>query len=440
MEEHLMTDEKSASPTPRERFDWFTVRVLGLLILVLMTDSYDLQAASFAAPTLVKVWNVDPKAFAPLFGAGLAGVFFGAPLFGWFGDRFGRKRAIIATCALYGFFSLVCTLTQNPTQFAWLRFLMGLGFGGALPNVVALATELAPPRRRGMLTALIFIGMPLGGAIPGFVAAEFVPQFGWQIIFIIGGVAPLIFALLIAFALPESPAFLAIRRARATAGAAVQSSVGARITAPIFLKLLSREFRATTLLMWLMFTATLLTIYLVGSWLPLVLTARGISPEDAAVVNAEFGIGGAFAGLAISLVIDRIGLTAVAGLFIMACGSVALVALSDFTVAGLMIVVTFCGFAVVGVQYALNISAGLIYPAEMRSSGVGWALGIGRLGSIGGALMGALIVGGAYAARNLFLVPLVPLALGTVAAYVLMRLRGASMDAETQAYPSTSAE
>jgi AAHS family 4-hydroxybenzoate transporter-like MFS transporter len=127
----------------------------------------------------------------------------------------------------------------------------------------------------------------------------------------------------------------------------------------------------------------------------------------------------------VSLVIDRIGVAVVAGLFVMACASVALVAFSEFTFAGLAIVITACGFSVVGVQYALNVSAGLIYPAEVRSSGVGWALGIGRLGSIGGALLGGLIVGGVSAARDLFLVPIVPLALGAVCAYALMRVRNA---------------
>jgi len=420
-----MTERQFAGTTPSDRLDWFTVRVLVLLVLAMATDGYDLQAASFAAPTLVKVWNVEPKAFAPLFGAGLAGVFFGAPLFGWFGDRHGRKRAIVMTCALYGVFSLVCTLAVNPAQFAWLRFLMGLGFGGALPNVVALATELAPPNRRGMVTALIFIGLPLGGAMPGFVAAELVQRLGWEIIFIVGGIAPLLFAFLIAVGLPESPIFLTMRRARIAVRSETGRSDTKREESSIPLKLLAREFLGTTLLLWLMFVASLLTIYLVSSWLPLVLTKAGISPEHTAALNGLLAVGGALAGLAVSLVIDRIGIAVVAGLFVMACASVAFVAFSDFTFAGLAIVIVACGFSVVGVQYALNVSAGLIYPPEVRSSGVGWALGIGRLGSIAGALLGGLIVGSVSAARDLFLVPVAPLALGAIAAYALMRLQRA---------------
>lgn len=420
---HFMTQQRFSLGAPSERMDWFTVRVLTLLILALVTDGYDLQAASFAAPTLVKVWNVDPKAFAPLFGAGLAGVFFGAPIFGWFGDRYGRKRAIVITCALYGFFSLVCTLAANPAQFAWLRFLMGLGFGGALPNVVALATELAPPRRRGMVTTLTFIGLPLGGTIPGFVAAEFIPQYGWQIIFIVGGVAPLLFAFLIAIGLPESPTFLAMRRAQKRTHVATERSDADRSEESIVLQLLSRELLGTTLLIWLMFVASLLTIYLVSSWLPLVLARAGVSSDHIAALNGLLGLGGAIAGIAVSLVIDRIGIAVVAGLFALACASVALVAFSEFTFAGLVIVITACGFSVIGVQYALNVSAGLIYPPQVRSSGVGWALGIGRLGSVGGALLGGLIVSGVSAARDLFLVPVVPLALGAICAYALMRLR-----------------
>jgi AAHS family 4-hydroxybenzoate transporter-like MFS transporter len=261
--------------------------------------------------------------------------------------------------------------------------------------------------------------------MPGFVAAELVPRLGWEIIFIIGGVAPLLFAFLIAIGLPESPTFLAMRRARKAVRATTERSHTEQKDLPILLKLLSRELLSTTLLIWLMFVASLLTIYLVSSWLPLVLIKAGISSEHTAALNGLLALGGAFAGLAVSLVIDRIGVAVVAGLFVMACASVALVAFSEFTFAGLAIVIMACGFSVVGVQYALNVSAGLIYPSEVRSSGVGWALGIGRLGSIGGALLGGIIVGGVSAARDLFLVPIVPLALGAVCAYALMRLHKA---------------
>ncbi len=389
----------------------FQAKVLALLALALLADSYDLQATSFAAPVLAKLWHVEPSAFAPLFGAGLAGAFFGSAGFGWIGDRFGRKRAIILACLVYGGFSLICTFAQDPIQFAILRFLMGLGCGGALPNAVALGTELAPAHRRGMLTALIFVAMPLGGAVPGFVRSGLVPDYGWQVIFIIGGLAPLLFALLISLGLPESPMFLAGQRSGAAKPVSTQT----------FGKLLSREFIAPTLLMWVMFTATLLTLYLVSNWLPTILEQAHVKPSGVAMINFLNALGGALAGVALSLVIDRIGLWAVSGFFFLAIAAVVLVAFSQFSESGLTVVIFISGFATVGVQYALNVSAGLIYPTEIRSSGVGAALGIGRVGAVVGALSGGLVVGDAHAARDLFLLGAAALGVGAVASLMLMR-------------------
>lgn len=392
----------------------FQAKVFALLALALLADSYDLQATSFAAPVLAKLWHVAPSAFAPLFGAGLAGAFFGSAGFGWIGDVFGRKRAIILACLVYGAFSLICTLAQNPFQFAVLRFLMGLGCGGALPNAVALGTELAPAHRRGMLTALIFVAMPLGGAVPGFVRAGLVPDYGWQMIFIIGGLAPLLFALLIGMGLPESPLFLSGQK----------TGVVNPVPAQTFGRLFGREFILRTLLMWVMFTATLLTIYLVSNWLPTILEAAQIRPAGVAMINFLNALGGALAGIALSLVIDRVGLLAVAGFFFLGIVAVVLVAFSKFSESGLAAVIFLSGFATVGVQYALNVSAGLIYPTEIRSSGVGAALGIGRIGAVIGALSGGLVVGDAHAARDLFLLGAAALGVGAIASLALMRRHG----------------
>lgn len=405
-----MSDSVEASKTGAG-LGLFHFKVFALLALALLADSYDLQATSFAAPVLAKIWHVKPSAFAPLFGAGLAGAFFGSAAFGWLGDKIGRKRAIIAACLVYGGFSLVSTLAKDPTQFAVLRFLMGLGCGGALPNAVALGTELAPANRRGALTALIFVAMPLGGAVPGFVRSMLVPEYGWQIIFIIGGVAPILFAALIGLGLPESPMFLA------------RQKTGAKepVSTPSFGRLLSPEFITRTLLLWLMFTTTLLTLYLVSNWLPTILEQAHVDPSGVALINFLNAFGGALAGVALSLVIDRIGLWSVTAFFFLGIAGVLLVAFSEFSESGLAVVILISGFSVVGVQYALNVSAGLIYPTEIRSSGVGAALGVGRIGSVIGAMSGGLIVGDAHAARDLFLLGAASLGIGAIASLVLMR-------------------
>src|SRR6478609_2315270 len=154
-----------------------------------------MAAIAFAAPHLVRAWGISPGALGPVFSASLVGILFGSALFGWVGDRFGRKAALVGSNLLFGVFTLAAAYATNLDQMFWLRLFAGLGIGGVIPNVVALNAESAPRHLRATL-AIIAVGcVPIGGAIPGFVAATLVPQHGWQILFLIGGVAPLVIGL-----------------------------------------------------------------------------------------------------------------------------------------------------------------------------------------------------------------------------------------------------
>src|SRR5215469_5189218 len=180
----------------------FQINLLIWSFFIVLIDGYDIAAIAFAAPHLVRAWGVAPSSLGPVFSASLIGILFGSALFGWVGDRFGRRAALIGSNLLFGVFTLAAAYSTSLTQMFWLRLLAGLGIGGVIPNVVALNAESAPRRLRATL-AIIAVGcVPIGGAIPGIVTALFVPQYGWPILFIIGGIAPIVIAVAAIFGLP----------------------------------------------------------------------------------------------------------------------------------------------------------------------------------------------------------------------------------------------
>src|SRR6476619_4220655 len=189
----------------------FQIKLLIWSFFVVLIDGYDIGAIAFAAPHLVKAWGISPRALGPVFSASLIGILFGSALFGWIGDRYGRKAALIGSNLLFGVFTLAAAYASNLDQMFWLRLLAGLGIGGVIPNVVAINAESAPRKLRATL-ALIAVGcVPIGGAIPGLISAIYVPTYGWPILFQIGGIVPIVIGLAGFFGLPESIKFMALR-------------------------------------------------------------------------------------------------------------------------------------------------------------------------------------------------------------------------------------
>src|SRR3954470_17431559 len=183
-------------------------------VLLSLIDGYDIAAIAFAAPHLVREWGLKPGALGPVFSASLIGILFGSAVFGWIGDRYGRKVALISSNLLFGVFTLAAAWSTNLDHLFWMRLLAGLGIGGVIPNIVAINAESSPHRLRATL-ALIAVGfVPLGGAIPGLVAATLVPTHGWQILFTLGGIVPIVLAVIAIFTLPESIKFMALHESQ----------------------------------------------------------------------------------------------------------------------------------------------------------------------------------------------------------------------------------
>jgi AAHS family 4-hydroxybenzoate transporter-like MFS transporter len=380
-----------------------------LVILALVVEGFDLQAANMAAPSIVSSFGIPRADIGPVLSASLAGVLLGAMFLAPLGDRMGRRTIIIASCLAYGIISLVAAAATSIMQLIVLRFLIGIGIGAVLPNALALAGELAPPRLLATATGMIGIGITFGGTLAGAAAAILMPTHGWQGVFVAGGILPIVIAGLLWLGLPESPALKA-RGAHETRGGSVRT-------------LLSPVHRRKTLAIWATFTLLLMIAYLLTGWIPLIINDQGYSASEAAWIATIGHAGGIVGGVIASLALARWRWEVVAVFATIAALSMALLASANWGVLMLTLLIVVQGIFTVGTQNALNGSAGASYPANIRALGLGWGLGLGRVGSILGPLLGsAALLIGLSEPRHFFIIPILPLLITAALAVYLSRI------------------
>jgi MFS transporter, AAHS family, 4-hydroxybenzoate transporter len=419
-----------------QKLGWFNIRLLAYLLMVMLLDGYDIVAVGFAGPHLVKEWHVSPASLAPVFSASLIGILLGSLLFGFVGDRFGRKFALVLSCLVFACLTMIATVATSVPELIGLRFLAGIGIGGVLPNAIALTSEYSPRRYRATMIILMFSGNTLGASLPGLVSVILVPRFGWHALFWVGGILPAVSALLLGLALPESIKFLALNerhRARAIAtlrriipNASVPEDArlvtgSSTATAFHFRQLFDGRFAIVTPLLWATFALNLMVFFFINSWTPTLATAAGVPADTAALALSMFEIGGTLGGFALCRFVDTGGLKPLSALFFLCIPVVGLAGYtavsSTFFVAGLFVV----GFCVLGLQAGLNAMAGILYPTSCRANGVGYTLGLGRIGAIVGPLAGGALIGMHVSMQAMFMLAAIPVALGAVACFALKR-------------------
>jgi MFS transporter, AAHS family, 4-hydroxybenzoate transporter len=420
----------------------FHYKLLFWTVLMALIDGYDIGAVAFAAPSLIREWHIAPKALGLVLSASNFGVLFGSQIFGWIGDRYGRKTALILANVLFGVFTFIAAYSTNLTEMYWLRFIAGLGIGGVIPNIVAINAESAPRNKRATL-AIIATGMvPLGGALAGFVSAAFVATHGWQILFIVGGIAPVVFAVGAIFFLAESIKFMALHEGQRgkmeallkeirpdyvvppNARFVIEDEQQSPSSNPIYL--FGNGLAVITPLTWLMFAFNLMGYFFLLSWTPTLMGAAHVAPTIAALAGAGLQVGGTVGSLLLCWWLQRARFLAVAIMFVVAVpvvGSIGFAGLSSTT--ALIVVTFFAGFIVLGIQSGINVVGAMIYPTSLRANGSGWQLGIGRLGAIVGPLVGALFVG--LPVPQLYMWSAIPFALGAVVTCVIYVLNNARL-------------
>jgi AAHS family 3-hydroxyphenylpropionic acid transporter len=387
---------------------WLTV---SLCCLAAMAEGYDIQSMGVAAPGMAPALRLTRDQLGPAFSASTVGLLIGAILIGALADRIGRKWALVGSLAVFGAFTLATPLAADLPMLLAIRTLAGLGLGGAMPNFIALASESVAARRRATFVAIAGAAMPFGGAIASAVAA----RFDWRTIFEVGGAAPLALAALMTLALPESQRFLAARRNRGPASAG----------APSVLSSLFGERRALPgLLLWIACFAALLTLFLLLNWLPILMAAKGVSKPDASIVSLAFNTAGAGGALSVAVLFrgQRRAPTVAVWFVGMTVGTVLLALtparLELAAAAGLV-----AGFFISSAPTALYAIAPDFYPVEMRGTGLGATIGVGRGGGIAGPLVaGALLAAGKDANGVLMVLPFV-VVVGAAAALWVVRLR-----------------
>ncbi|WP_233828717.1 MFS transporter [Paraburkholderia sp. ZP32-5] len=434
-----------------QRIGRFLISIMVLGFLCQIGDGYDLAAAAYAAVGIARDWHIERSLLAPVFSASLVGMMFGAPLFGFVGDRFGRRAAIIVCSTMCGLFSLATAGAHSLLALAVLRFFTGIGLGGLPTNTIALMAEYAPARARAVLITLMFMGITLGGTVPAVVAA-LVPNVTWHLLFLVGGVLPIVAALLNFAFLPESMKFLALRDPRHPQLITLARRMRPELSLPdkasfiiatrnaqrfAVRMLFEGKLRWITPLIWMLFITNLMSNFFLNSWMPTLLHASGLSPAQAAIAASMYYFGGVVGGLAIAVALDR-GMLGIVGVFmLLACPAVAWLGTPGFSPVMLKLSVFLVGVTVLGNQLGLNSVVGLSYPTAIRANGTGWALGVGRVGAILGPLVGGQLIHAQLPLRLLFLAPIAPLAIGAVAALILRPL---ARDRFARVEPAQAAE
>jgi AAHS family 4-hydroxybenzoate transporter-like MFS transporter len=375
--------------------------LVSLTALAIVFDGIDNQLLGVVIPTMMAEWQVARSAFAPVVSLGIAGMMVGGALAGIAGDRFGRRRALLASMTMFAAMTLAIAAVDGIAPLSALRFLAGIGLGGAIPNAATLAAEFVPRAQRPMAVTTTIVCVPLGAMLAGIVGSQWLTATNWRLLFVAGGVVPLFAVMALARLLPESPRFLARHPSRwpelvllarkcghqVPADAAFEDSAEPAMGRAPISSLLGADLRRDTIALWVSFSSCLLAVYLGFSWLPTVLAGGGFGPGVASTGITAFNLGGVAGALASGAVMTRIGSRA--AMLTMAVAAIAgAIALSrmtisiDAAVAPVMIMLTITGGLINAIQTTMYALATNVYPSAARATGVGTATAVGRMGAI----------------------------------------------------------
>ncbi|CAI3141203.1 4-hydroxybenzoate transporter PcaK [Acinetobacter calcoaceticus] len=386
-------------------FTSFHWKVLIWCLLIIIFDGYDLVIYGVALPLLMQQWSLTAVEAGLLASAALFGMMFGAMIFGTLSDKLGRKKTILICVTLFSGFTFIGAFAKGPTEFAILRFIAGLGIGGVMPNVVALMTEYAPKKIRSTLVAIMFSGYAIGGMTSALLGAWLVKDMGWQIMFLLAGIPLLLLPLIWKF-LPESLAFL-VKSNQSEQAKSIVSKIAPQTQVNANTQLVLNESTTTeapvralfqqgrtfsTFMFWIAFFMCLLMVYALGSWLPKLMLQAGYSLGASMLFLFALNIGGMVGAIGGGALADRFHLKPVITIMFIV-GSAALILLGinspQFILYSLIAI---AGAATIGSQILLYTFVAQFYPTALRSTGMGWASGIGRIGAIiGPVLTGALL-------------------------------------------------
>lgn len=377
----LAAGDRASEPMAQPNRAW---TALALYVLAAAFDGFDGQVVSFLAPTLSRAWHVPVASFGAIFSLGLLGLTIGGGVLAPLADRLGRRALVVGAALAVGCATIGSAFSQSLPQLAAWRFATGLGLGAMMPVLIALAHEDAPPHRRTMAVAILVTGFPAGGFVGGMIVAWGLTRYSWSSLLVGAGVVALLLALLLALVAP----------------ARVTRPITAEKATPVAL---FRDGRArATVLIWLLFFATLANVYMLASWLPALLERAGLAPGQAVFASALLNGGGAVGGLVLGGLLSRLGTRMLAIVFLLGAAALAGLGLAGGAVA-LVFALSFCvGVLIPGGHVCNNALAAGLYPDALRATGIGWAQSVGRISTVISPLLVAVAIGHATSNAVIF--------------------------------------
>ncbi len=409
--------------------------VITLVLLcagVSFLDGFDILAISYVAPVIGAEWKLPREAFGPIFAAHYIGAAVGSVFFGWYADRYGRRMGVIIPTVIFGVAALLTIYANDFKSLFAFRLIIGIGLGGALSNAIAMVSEYAPRRARATMVSMMYAAFPLGGVVGGPIAAMLIAHYGWHSVFVFGGVLPLLLAIGLLFWLRESIRFLVLSGAPpAKIGDILGRISGAfqpqpndvyvlpesgQVSRKPVRELFSREFiRPTILLSLAAFVAQLVIVYVV-TWMPLVLASIGMPVTSAILASVAFSVGGIVGAIGLARLVDKdksyrwLVLT-----FFLAAVSTGCIGFLATNWYGLLAVTFVTGLLTVGANIVLSAYSATVYPTAIRSTGVGWVIGWGRVGAIAGAMFGTALVAAGLRIEAAYMIAAIPAVVGGIA-------------------------
>jgi MFS transporter, AAHS family, 4-hydroxybenzoate transporter len=375
------------------------VRTIVLCGIVVVLDGFDTQCMGFLVPVISENLHIPLPQFGAVLSAALVGLMLAAMGSGPIADRVGRRWVVIVSVVVFAIFALLTARANTLREFVLFRFLTGLGLGGAMPNAVALTSEYTPRQLQAKVIGAIFVGMPAGAVVASLAGGVMIPLWGWRSVFVLGGALPLVLAVILIALLPESTEWIASR---------ARGRSAAREGVPV--KHLFTEGRAPgTLLLWIPFFMNLLILYFVRSWLPSLLRQSGLPIAAGVRAVLAFSLGGMIGTLTQGHIMEATGTrTALIVEFALCILLIPSLASSASSQPLMLAIIFILGICVQGAQAGLNALAAMFYPTTVRATGIGWALGVGRIGSIVGPSVGGLLLSLQWTPDRIFMAGMAP--------------------------------
>lgn len=412
--------------------------VIFLCLMIVVVDGIDISIMGFVAPVLKQQWGISTTDLAPVMSAALIGLAIGAVISGPLADKFGRRKLLIGNLIGFGVFTLLAAVSSNVTELMIFRLIAGLFMGGVMPQAVTLVTDYSPMRINGRMVTIILSGFTIGAAIGGFLAAWVIPHYDWHAMMIIGGVLPLILAVIVFIKLPESIGYKVLKHHPKAEIDAIIHKMAPNFdtTDKIFVlpkpktntvdnpvkTVVSPFYFAGSFLLWWTYASGLFVVYLLGSWLPMMSNEFGFSISEASIITAIYQLGGPIGCIACGYLMDKInphiGLVIgyfIAIIFMIFIGEVG----HNFVLYSAMCF--FIGMWMNGANAGVNGISSAFYPVFARATGNSWMHGIGRLGAVASAFAGAYFLSLGWPASKIFLILCLP-TVGIIICLLIMKL------------------